>query len=472
MSEEGNKQKENPSPQLATESGSPDTNCIESIGVRQPAKLNAIIWAHSDQAGGNELACVIAKALILETQAPLIGIITPFPERVDDFFEYEIVTVKKEFILQSPELLRIAKSKAGWVDARETYELLRKSPFDRNDGGHSFRNLENIMARMCKKIEPRKHDRTLMISCGEPIAVEVASRLNMKCVIITDHLLTSTVRWVLRHGGLFDRYMADLLTVLEDYDRKADKAFISPPEFAGSEYEVYLGHGSIDCNFVGGLFYEPIYSAALLGNPGYRALVEASRDHRVVFVFGGGGPVWFRLYDDLHEAVRLDTPQGFAVLIPAMETSPEGKQERKKSPITKKFLYTLYLPDGSSTELEDPGRLMYWYAACALFVGRGGLAAQQIFATMMSDIPEAPEMLFIEEPGHPQIEHERQSLYNLGFVHTRTLDAFRANPLQIIREVFDKVEGSETRARVSVRYGKDMMSALARCLVAVYKPYL
>jgi hypothetical protein len=433
-------------------------------------KLNAIIWAHSDQAGGTELACVIAKALVEQTQSPLIGIITPFTEAVKNFFQYEIIRVPMQYVIPSPPLLRIEK-KDGRVDAQATYDLLNKPPFkwDKDTGG--FKDLENVISKMAQEIEPLIHSKTLIISCGEPVAVEIASRLDKKCVIITDHLLTSTVRWVLRNGGLFDKYMAALLTRFEDYDRKADKAFLSPVEFAGSDYESYLGHGSIDCNFIGGLFYEPIYNAALKANPGYNALKKASNGQKVVFVFGGGGPVWFQLYDDLHEAIKSNPPEDFALLMPAMELSPANESRRKKSLITNNFLYTLYLPQGGLVELEDPGRLMYWYAACYLFVGRGGLAAQQIFATMMSDTEKAPEMLFIEEPGHPQIEHERKSLYNLGFVHTRTLDAFRAHPLEVIKEVFDKIESSQTRIRVPLRYGKHMLNALAKCIVSIYEPY-
>lgn len=115
---------------------------------------------------------------------------------------------------------------------------------------------------------------------------------------------------------------------------------------------------------------------------------------------------------------------------------------------------------------------MNWYAACALVVGRGGLAAQQVLATMMSDLERAPQMLFVEEPGHPQIEHERLSLYNLEFVYSRTHSDLTADPLGVIKKTLETIAlAGHPRQRVKVRYGKGMMKELARYLIDTYRPF-
>lgn len=433
------------------------------------SKLDVIIWAHSDQDGGTELACVLAKAFMEASKSLQVAVVTPKPDNVKNFFTYEIVNANDLCIITSPALLRMEK-RSGSVDAKATREMLLKDPFKQGENG-TFPQLMALVADLKSKlIAPRIHDRTLMISTGEPIAVEIASQLGIKCVIVSDHLLTSSIRWLLRNGGLFDKGMAHLFTLFEDFDRKADKAFLSPLEFAGSDYETYLGQGGIDCNFIGGLFYEPISEAQLRLNRAHLALKRGAQDRDIVFVFGGGGPVWFSLYKYLDNLSVGNQLYNFALLVPSMTADNEGHLVREKHP-SGKFLYKLFLPGTDSVKeitLEDPGRLMYWYAACKLVVARGGLAAQQILATMMSDSRNHPEMLFIEEPGHVQIEHERQSLYNLGFVHARTLNHFRSNPIDAIQEVLSQIRPHETKAKLKVRYGKGMMKELINCLIELY----
>jgi hypothetical protein len=452
---------------------------LESLNIRyqqiirregEKAKLDVIIWAHSDQDGGTEIACVIAKTFV-EVSKVKVGIVTPKPDSARNFFT-DGGDEKRLYVIPSPQLLRIAKRDGG-VDADFTLDLLLKEPFVQETESETFPQLMAVIDDLKKNlIAPRIHDRTLMISTGEPIAVEIASQLKIKCVIVSDHILTASIRLLLRNSGLFDKKMARLFTVFEEFDRKADKAFLSPVEFAGSDYETYLGQGSIDCNFTGGLFYEPISKTNLNINDAYLTLKDAADNHDVVFVFGGGGKVWFDLYADLHKLVLEDKQlRGFALLVPSMIKDDKGENVRERDRETDKFLYTLYLPKGNSIEkikLEDPGRLMYWYAACRLVVARGGLAAQQVLATMMSDAKNHPEMLFVEEPGHTQIEHERQSLYNLGFVHTRTLNSFRIDPIGVIQEVLSQIRPNETRAKVKVRYGKEMMKELINCLIELY----
>jgi len=112
---------------------------------------------------------------------------------------------------------------------------------------------------------------------------------------------------------------------------------------------------------------------------------------------------------------------------------------------------------------------MYWYAACRLLVARGGLAAQQLFATLLSNLPEVPQMLFIEEPGHPQIESERLSLYRLGLVHSRTLRGFQQNSFSMIDEALSRP--LEARRRAYVRYSSDAMKKLCEAILEKYFQY-
>lgn len=300
--------------------------------------------------------------------------------------------------------------------------------------------------------------------------MEVARKLEIPSVIVTDHLLTCSVRWVLRNGGVFDKRMAELFTLFEEFDRRAKTAFLAPLEFASDGYVDYLEYGSIDCIPMGGLFYEPIDSDKVFESPAYQNLDREANNHEVVFVFGGGGTLWFELYLSLQQLCdqgqAFTSTDDFALLIPAMDPSNTTRLKTSSG----KFLYYLYIPNEPRREIEDPGDLMLWYARCRLLVGRGGLVAQQIFATMLSepsDLRDAPEMLFIEEPGHPQIEHERRSLYSLGFVHTRTWNAFEANPMGTIRDVLGGMNTTsviQQRDRVRVRYGKGALKGLIKSL--------
>jgi hypothetical protein len=88
---------------------------------------------------------------------------------------------------------------------------------------------------------------------------------------------------------------------------------------------------------------------------------------------------------------------------------------------------------------------------------------------MLSDLANVPELLFIEEPGHPQIESERQSLYRQGLVHSRTLESFKRQPLEVIKKALHNP--LVARHRVRVRYSRSAMETLARAILAKYFGY-
>lgn len=265
--------------------------------------------------------------------------------------------------------------------------------------------------------------------------------------------------------------MAEILTKFESYDRMAAEAFLSPLEFASREYQDYLSYGGVHCTPIGGLFYEPVNKAILNGLRPYRRLREASKDWPIVFVFGGGGAVWLRLFQRIHEQAKAQIrDKNYTLLLPDVVMDKgeliRGKDEQGV------FLFTLYRPDGAVIQQTDPGRLIYWYAACRLVVLRGGLAAQQVLALMSSDLDQVPQMLFVEQPGHPQIEHERLSLYNLGFAYSRTFANFDGNEFGVIEGILKDIStGPDPRYRVPVRYGKEMMKELTRCLLVTYSPF-
>jgi hypothetical protein len=253
--------------------------------------------------------------------------------------------------------------------------------------------------------------------------------------------------------------------------------------------------------------------------PGYKQLKASLKpDDPVVFVFGGGGPLWLDLYKRLRDNAASGEERSFALLLPDVEQGTGGRLRRKicfseeelkkrwqaltgsaateimragdwkeklieiltangVNDATKEvddwarkqpYSYSLHQRDGQVQPLRDPGKLGFWYALCALVVGRGGLVAQQVMATMMANQLHAPQMLFIEEPGHPQIEHQRLSLYNLGFVHSRRWVDFKNNPLQVIDSVMREVSSRPRPIRrVAARYGKGMMQELGEYIISL-----
>jgi hypothetical protein len=431
------------------------------------SRYDIVIWAHSDQQGGTELACLLALGLlkvssIFEKQ-PSIVIVTPYKERVDEFFRDENVTCPD--VITSPLLLRLEKMRDGTVDPDATAKLLQEEFMKDN-----FAPLEARIGYCLYLILDHIKDNTLIISCGEPIALEVARRANRKSIIVSDHLLTFTLRRVLEHGGLIreDANMARLMTRFEGFDRSALEAYLSPIEFGSPEYGDYLAQGGRPCIPIRGLFYEPIDHAELQQCPPYVELVRSvqantpsNSDMPIVSVFGGGGVVWDEIFLQLHEQARKPefAQWGFALLLRDFDET--GKVVRGK--------WRLYVPaPGKTTEvpLGDPGKLMYWYSACSLVVARGGLAAQQVVATMLSDLKRVPQMLFVEEPGHPQIESERLYLYRLGLIYTRTLRSFRQNPFPLIAGFLAQQGGERNHARV--RYGRNAMQALCESIIEGY----
>jgi hypothetical protein len=438
-----------------------------------------LIWSHSDQMGGTEIPCVLATALLKLAYSAnrhlSVAIVTPHPGFVDDFCKdesfYRDSNASGPGKIQIPELMRLTKYPDGGVNPDGTCDLLVKEFIKNNN----LEILGGVVGVCLNRIQENFDEkRTLIVSCGEPIALLVASKLRCKRVIVTDHLLTFTVRSVLESGGLLSGVMASLMTEFENFDRSADEAYLSPIEFASPEYSEYLAHGGLPCIPINGLFYDPINQTMLDQAEPYKELKEklvelAFTDASggkvippIVCVFGGGGTVWYEIFVQLHKKARSNEfdYKGFALLI--KEVDEEKKRIERR--------WRLYVPgpgrNVDGIELRDPGKLMYWYAACRLVVARGGLAAQQILATMLSDIKEAPQMLFIEEPGHPQIESERLSLYRLGLVHTRTLRSFKDDPFKVIDYALE--HQLEARLRARIRYGSNSVETLCKAILEKY----
>jgi hypothetical protein len=173
----------------------------------------------------------------------------------------------------------------------------------------------------------------------------------------------------------------------------------------------------------------------------------------VVIVFGGGGSVWDGIYIELNKAAVEGKPREFALII-------RDVRHNKVIPRT----WRLFEPgDNTGRLLDDPGKMMYWYAASTLLVGRGGLAAQQILATMISDSGYSiPGMLFVDEPGHPQIESERLMLGSMGLVFSCCLEEFERDPFKIINNILSrKAVLKSIRDRARLRYSLKVLDKLA-----------
>jgi hypothetical protein len=216
------------------------------------------------------------------------------------------------------------------------------------------------------------------------------------------------------------------------------------------------------------LLYDPIPLHELECAPHYNELAALNAEYPVVIVFGGGGNVWDRIYATLHTDIaggKLGKPgdsEAFAMIL--RDVHDEKAVSRT---------WRLFKPgDLKGIPLRDPGRMMYWYAACTLLVGRGGLAAQQILATMLSDLPSAPGMLFVEEPKHPQIESERNALFAQRLIKTAFLEEFKNHPFETIKATLAKREEfAAMRERARLRYLPGMIDRLADLILAKYAPH-
>jgi len=400
-------------------------------------KLDVLIWGHSDQAGGTEMACVIATGF-LRRLGPAIscGIITYNPPFARNFFKSQGGLSRGIEIIGTAPLLELGKDEeTQQVSKTKTLEVIK----NRFSGDRPERLLRDFI----RKVEDRKHEKTLMISCGEPFAVQVARELGIKVIIITDHFVTKSVEDILSMPGeseideFTESEAREILGKLIQYESSPSSpdntVILSPTEFGGESYPEWAHrrlHWS-QCLEMGGLLYDPIPIHELERAPHYNDLLDLTQTKKtpLVIVFGGGGTVWDEIYKKLHDEYRLkiDNCDLKFALIVRDGWCPTGYRWE-----TIRGYFRLFTPESpQGTRLYDPGKMMYWYALCSLMVGRGGLASQQVLATMLSERREhCPFMLFVEEPHHPQIKWQRKKLSSLGFVAPCTLNAFINNPVE------------------------------------------
>lgn len=433
------------------------------MGLKQ--RLDVVLWAHSDQVGGTEIPCVLASALRRRAgNAVACGIFTPMPVAVADYFKLVVGRRRGIAVVSTADQkdratgLELAKSPRGYVDGSATAKLV----LERFGNGR----LQQTIARYVSLLRSHSHRQTLVVSCGEPLALEAAKQCGLKAVIVTDHLLTLSVEGVLRDAGTTGEIALENLAIQQAFDRNADQAILSPPEFGMADYRPYLAKGRLKALEIGGLFYDPIPQAELIAAPHYQELVGVNERYPLVIVFAGGGKIWDDIYLKLAKDIqtgKLDEAK-FAIV---MRHTQDG--------IVIPRTWRLYQPgDRAGRPLDDPGRMMYWYAACSLLVGRGGLAAQQTLATILSDAESVPTMLFVEEPGHPQIEAERRALHDLGLVASCPFHEYEDQPFDLIRTTLAtrNEELPLIRQRVRLRYARGKMDEIADILLRQYTPHL
>jgi hypothetical protein len=111
---------------------------------------------------------------------------------------------------------------------------------------------------------------------------------------------------------------------------------------------------------------------------------------------------------------------------------------------------------------------MYWYPLCDLVVCRGGLVAQQVLAAAMAtDASNSPQILFVQEPNHPQLEHQWHALNALRFARTLKRDTFQKNPFAAIEKALaDPIPHLPQLLRV--RYASGAVEDLADCLLGLW----
>jgi len=450
------------------------------------AKVFDIIFcAHADQTGGVEMAFQLCQKFLGRCQAVphvRIAIACPNNEKALAYAKGRIMSsplFQHVGILPVEEGLAIVKSDSGSVDPYQTHAVLIE-----RFGSESLR--QSHLNGYCDQLRPHvRPKKTLIVSCGESTALKFAHDMDMPRVIVTDMLLPDALREVLAYGGRLTSTAAQILSYFADFDRMALDAYLAAPEFSGANYDTYFIGGGVRVLGLPSLFYDPIGAIALnpaRNNEPLQNLCDAVGDaRRLAFVFGGGGPVWADIYRQAADAYRLANPKPqFCLLVPAVEpdamSSGKLRRVRGAAPWSDEtlFKYWLFRPDSHTPiELLDPGSLASWYARANLVVGRGGLVAQQVLALLLGDPPPAwPQLLFVEERGHPQIEHERQALTAMGFVQSCTLEHLIVNPLRVIEDTMGNITPHDTeilRLRVRARYS---LHGLDRAIDAILHEHL
>ncbi len=466
--------------------------------MSQKQRLDIVLWAHSDQAGGTEIPCVLASAFLRRTGFKIrCGIVTPFPDNAVEFFRLEGGFKHCIEVIEGPMLLSLTKDKdRGCVDPKMTLEEVtrvihtqgaissklsveeieeiktrKQRHLTRDDAHDSFKNT----VERCKHLVKDKIylGATLFVSCGESVAIKVAKELNCRSVVVTDHLTTVSVRDVCTSASC--SYLEDYSDECIKAERLADAVYLLPPEFGVRKYREHFSKNNPDINVMetSGLLYNSIPEHELAAAPHYTDLRKVNEKSPLVIVFSGGGRVWDNFIIKLHDAVEENKGgiDGLSLLLKDIYEKDAGG---KKSRVVSKRTWKLYAPGESPRKLKDPGSLMYWYAACTLLVGRGGLAAQQIIASVLARPEDPPAMLFVDEKGHPQINSEWQQLKDMGLVHSIGYDDFAEvpNPLEFINNYLGEKKKNERqrfRRRATVRYCVGAVDRLADAILGERK---
>jgi hypothetical protein len=282
------------------------------------------------------MPCAIAEAMLAAASAapPRIGIITPFTDYIERFFPNLNVQRYK-----SAPMLELRKYQDGSVNADETAKLVA----DR------FKRLTINWGAAASIIHHETDGSTLFVSCGEPVALRVAKECGCTGIIVTDHLLTLSVRHVLEDGGLLDERTAPIMTEFESWDRSASGAFLSPIEFASPEYTEYLSMGGLHATPISGLFYESINRDAAEGNSAFQEIQRICGETKVACVFAGGGTIWDDIIVNVDERARRGENSGFAVI---------NRKVVDRRPVKGEWL--LHMPGNAEPiPVSDPGKMRF-----------------------------------------------------------------------------------------------------------------
>ena len=271
-------------------------------------------------------------------------------------------------------------------------------------------------------------------------------------------MLTQTIKQVLcKVGDRVPKDVFDFIAELEALDKQCEAVLLSPREFSVPAYQDYFSH---DCLDTRGMFYDPIPIHELECAPHYEELKTVNKQFPLVIVFGGGGHVWDQIYVKLDHQARKGL-DNFSLIL-------RDVVDGRVLPRT----WRLFTPeDRGGKTLQDPGRMMYWYAACTLLVGRGGLAAQQVLTTLLGSENRCPGMIFVQEPRHPQIESERMELSHMGIVRTYELDDFQENPFKLIKEQLDNKGSFKKEKKLVDLYSPRCIDRLTRHILNTYTPH-
>ncbi len=186
-------------------------------------------------------------------------------------------------------------------------------------------------------------------------------------------------------------------------------------------------------------------------------LLKFKEQFPVVYVSGGGTPVWEELMEKVIKgAIELEEKGHLKFgLVIASANSPDKKKWKElgiEDIVNNDVHIQMDTPifRGKPSKFIRFVRDIFGGTHQEIFYGTDLIVTRAGGGTANDAIATRTPLVCIEEPGHWQVEAIRKSLVREGFARTVTLESFRNNPLRVIEhELFDnRLDNEKMRRRL------------------------